>query len=414
MQQSAANSGFFGQASVSCQDQDMNIFPWRPQRLSLPAVVLGMTFLASCDKTQIQAVAGSDRPPAPVVVALAEQRDIPIQMRAIGNVEAYQTVQIRSQVNGQIEKIFFKEGQEVQRGQLLFQLDKRPFETELAKAIGQLKHDQAQAENSRLQTERYSGLEKEGIVSHEQADQLRAQARADASAVEADKATVDAARVQLQYTDISAPIDARAGALLINLGNLVKANDTPYLVQLNQVSPIYVTFSVPEIALDEVRRFFAARKLAVFAYPKGQTANPAEGSLSFIDNGVDMTTGTVKLKAAFANKDRRLWPGEFVDTVLRLSVHKNAIVVQTKAIQTGQQGEYVYVVTPQDTAESRLVKTSGSYQNLTLVDSGLKAGERVVVNGLLRVAPDAKVIVQSTISGTQDAPAGADSGGGGL
>ena len=308
---------------------------------------------------------------------------------------------IRSQVNGQIQKILFQEGAEVHKDQLLFQLDKRPFQADLEKAIGQMKHDQAQAENSRIQAERYSGLEKQGVASHEQADQIRAQARADAAAVEADKAAVDAARVQLQYTDIAAPIDARTGALMINLGNLVKANDTPYLVQLNQVSPIYVTFSVPESHLDEVRQYFSSRQLKILAYPKGQAANPAVGQLTFIDNGVDTTTGTFKLKGTFENKDRRLWPGEFIDVALELSTQRNAIVVPTNAIQTGQQGEYVYVVRPDNTAESRPVKTAGAYQNLTLVSDGLKAGERVIVNGQLRVAPNAKVIEQGTMPGTQ-------------
>jgi multidrug efflux system membrane fusion protein len=349
-----------------------------------------------------------------VVVATAEQRDIPIQISAIGNVEAYQTVQIRSQVNGQIQEILFKEGEDVRKGQLLVRLDKRPFQADLEKAIGQQKHDQAQAENSRLQADRYSALEKQGVVSHEQADQVRTQAKADASAVEADKAAVDAASVQLQYTDIFAPIDARTGVLMMNVGNLIKANDTPYLVQLNQVSPIYLTFSVPESVLEQVRRYSSTRKLAVFAYPKGQTTSPPEGYLSFIDNGVDTTTGTVKLKATFTNKDRRLWPGEFADTVLQLSVAKNAIVVQTRAVQTGQQGEYVYVVTPESTAESRPVKTAGTYQDLTVVSAGVKAGERVIVGGHLRVAPNSKVVVQGAGSGAQaSTPAGAASGGGG-
>ena len=221
--------------------------------------------------------ASAGRPPAPVVVASVEQRDIPVQIKAIGNVEAYQTVQIRSQVNGQIQKIFFKEGEDVREGQQLFQLDKRPFQADLEKAIGQMKHDQAQAENSRIQADRYSGLEKEGIVSHEQAGQLNAQAKADSSAVDADKAAIDAARVQLQYTDIVAPINARAGTLMINLGNLVKANDTPYLVQLNQVTPIYVTFFVPESNLDRVRQRFSSGQLNVLAYPKGQSDRSGGG-----------------------------------------------------------------------------------------------------------------------------------------
>jgi len=377
-------------------------------------VVLFTSACANREQVQAAGEAGS-RPAAPVVVASVEQRDIPVQIRAIGNVEAYQIVQIRSQVNGQIQNIFFREGQDVRKDQLLFQLDKRPFQADLEKAIGQMKRDQAQAENSRIQAERYSGLEKEGVASHEQADQIRAQARADASAVEADKAAVNAARVQLQYTDIAAPIDARAGALLINLGNLVKANDTPYLVQLNQVSPIYVTFFVPEARLDQVRQYFSTRQLKVVAYPKGQLTNPAVGRLTFIDNGVDTTTGTFKLKGTFQNKDRRLWPGEFVDVALELSTQKDAILVPTKAIQTGQQGEYVYVVRADSTAESRPVRTGGTYQNLTLVADGLKAGERVIVNGQLRVAPNAKVVVQSTLPGTETGtPAASGPSGGSL
>jgi multidrug efflux system membrane fusion protein len=370
-------------------------------------------FSSGCGNKEQAPMAGGSggRPPAPVVVASVEQRDIPVQIQAIGNVEAYQTVQIRSQVNGQIQKIFFKEGEDVRAGQPLFQLDKRPFQADLEKAMGQMKHDQAQAENSGIQADRYSGLEKQGIVSHEQAEQLRAQAKADASAVEADRAAADAARVQLQYTDIIAPINARTGALMINLGNLVKANDTPYLLQLNQVIPIYVTFSVPETNLNRVRQGFSSGQLQVLAYPKGQSESPAGGRLTFIDNGVDTTTGMVKLKGTFQNKDRRLWPGEFVDVALVLSTQKNAIVVPTKAIQTGQQGEYVYVVRTDSTAESRPVKTEGTYQNLTLISDGLKAGERVIVNGQLRVAPNTKVMVQGTLPGSQ-AAAGGPAGGG--
>jgi len=380
---------------------------------SLLALFIILISLPACGKKEaVQAATPggvSGRPPAPVVVASVEQRDIPVQITAIGNVESYQTVQIRSQLNGQIEKIFFKEGQDVHKGQLLFQLDKRPFQADLEKAMGTLRHDEAQAENSRLQAERYSQLEKQGVISREQADLIRSQAKADASAVYADKAALDAARVQLQYTDITAPIDARTGAVMINLGNLVKANDTPFLVQLNQITPIYVAFSIPEDQLSEVRRYSVAQ-LNVLAYPKGQSSNPSEGRLTFIDNGVDTQTGTIKLKATFSNKDRRLWPGEFVDVALNLSTRKDAILVPTKAIQTGQQGEYVYVVNPQNIAESRALKTVGTYQNYTVVAEGLNAGEQVVVNGQLRVAPNAKVAVQNAGSGS--APANAPPGGG--
>ena len=371
----------------------------RPFYLIASSLALAVIFSGCGDKGQSSAATG--RPPAPVVVASVEQRDIPLQITGIGNVEAYQMVQIRSQVNGQIQKIFFKEGDDVRQGQKLFELDKRPFEAELERAIAQTKHDEATAENSRIQRERYTGLEKEGIVSHEQAGQLSAQAQADSSAVEADKAAVQAARVQLQYTDIYAPIDARAGALMINLGNLVKANDTPFLVQLNQITPIYVTFFVPESNLARVRERFAAGQLKVLAYPKGQPDNPAEGRLSFIDNGVDTTTGMFKLKATFDNRDRKLWPGQFVDVALELSTEKNAIIVPTRAIQTGQQGEYVYVVAADSTAELRPVKTQGTYKNMTVIADGLNAGEKVIVNGQLRVAPKGKVVVQNTESTTQ-------------
>lgn len=384
---------------------------------NLLLITVAMASLTACGKKdQAQAANASARPAAPVVVAVAEQRDVPVQLSAIGNVESYQTVQIRSQVNGQIQSIFFKEGQDVHKGQLLFQLDKKPFQADLEKAQGMLQHDEAQAANSRLQAERYNVLEMQGVASKEQADQVRAQAKADASAVYADRAAVDAAKVQLQYTDIKAPIDARTGALLMNVGNLVKANDTPFLVQLNQVTPIYATFSIPENQLDAVRKF-AAGNLKVLAFPKGQNSNPAEGKLTFIDNGVDMQTGTVKLKATFANKDRRLWPGQYVDVVLNLSTRKQAVLVPTKAIQTGQQGQYVYVVTPQSTAESRNVETSGTYQNSTVIAGGVSAGEKVVVDGQLRVAPNAKVLVQSTVpttppGGSENATAKPVAGGG--
>ena len=371
----------------------------KASRYALILLILALMFLlAGCANKQTAQAAspGSGRPPAPVVVSTVEQRDVPVQITAIGNVEAYQTVQIRSQVNGQIEKIYFKEGEDVRKGQLLYSLDKRPFQAALEQAQGMLKRDEAQAANSKLQAARYTDLEKQGVISLEQADLQRTQDSSNSAAVYADNAAVDAAKVQLQYTDIYAPIDARTGALMINVGNLVKANDTPFLVQLNQITPIYVTFTVPEARLAEVRQF-VAKGLKVLAYPKGQPGNPVEGLLTFIDNGVDPQTGTVKLKATFQNKDKRLWPGEFVNVVLNLSMVKNAITVPTKAIQSGQQGDYVFVVTKDGTADPRQVTTAGTYQNLTLVKSGLNSGDTVIVDGQLRVAPNGKVTIQSSL-----------------
>jgi membrane fusion protein, multidrug efflux system len=230
---------------------------------------------------------------------------------------------------------------------------------------------------------------------------------------------VDAAKVQLQYTDIFAPIDARTGALLMNVGNLVKANDTPYLVQLNQIAPIYATFTVPETRLQEVREF-AAKKLKVLAYPKGQNSSPAEGLLTFIDNGVDSQTGTIKLKATFQNKDRRLWPGEFVNIVLRLSTLNNAITVPTKAVQSGQQGDYVFLVSKDGIATPHQIAPIGTYQNLTLITTGLNPGDTVIVDGQLRVIPNGKVVVQSSLppdavvgNGINSSDTATGSGGGG-
>jgi len=370
--------------------------------LSISILLLGLITLPGCDNKQSaqaaspSAAEGGGRPPAPVVVSTVEQRNVPVQITAIGNVEAYQTVQIRSQVNGQIETIHFKEGQDVRQGQLLYSLDKRPFRAALEQAQGNLKRDEAQAANAKLQASRYTDLENQGVISHERADLQRTEANSNSGAVYADQAAVDAAKVQLQYTDIYAPIDARAGALMINVGNLVKANDTPFLVQLNQIAPIYVTFTVPEARLSEVRQL-VAKGLKVIAFPKGQNSNAAEGLLTFIDNGVDPQTGTVKLKATFQNKDRRLWPGEFVNVVLKLSTLDNAITVPTKALQSGQQGEYVYVVTEDHTAIPHQVTIVGTYQNLTLVKSGLNPGDTVIVDGQFRVTPNGKVVVQSSL-----------------
>ena len=370
--------------------------------LSISILLLGLIALSGCHNKQSaqaaspSAAEGGGRPPAPVVVSTVEQRNVPVQITAIGNVEAYQTVQIRSQVNGQIETIHFKEGQDVRQGQLLYSLDKRPFRAALEQAQGNLKRDEAQAANAKLQAGRYTGLENQGVISHERADLQRTEASSNSATVYADQAAVDAAKVQLQYTDIYAPIDARTGALMINVGNLVKANDTPFLVQLNQIAPIYVTFTVPEARLSEIRQF-VAKGLKVIAYPKGQNSNAAEGLLTFIDNGVDPQTGTVKLKATFQNKDRRLWPGEFVNVVLKLSTLDNAITVPTKALQSGQQGEYVYVVTQDHTAIPQQVTTVGTYQNLTLVKSGLSPGDTVIVDGQFRVTPNGKVVVQSSL-----------------
>lgn len=353
-----------------------------------------MMLLIACGQKQQTAAGGPAA--APVVVASAVKRDVPVEITAIGNVESIKSVQVRSMVSGQIEGVHFKEGQDVTQGQLLFTLDKRPFQAVLEQAAGQLKRDQATAQNNQMQASRYTSLEQQGVISREVADQQRTTAQSTSAAVAADQATLNAAKVQLQYTDIKAPITGRAGAIMINLGNLVKANDTPFLVQINQITPIYVTFSVPENQLEQIRSL-SSHNLKVMAYPKGSRAAGAEGTLTFIDNGVDPTTGTVKLKATFANRDRKLWPGEYVDVVMDLSTIRDATIIPTKAIQSGQQGQFVYVVSAQNTAESRVIVSGATYQDVTVINKGVAPGDRVIVEGTMRVAPNSAVKVQSTV-----------------
>ena len=253
------------------------------------AAMVVAALLAGCSQKQ----AAPPRPAAPVTVAMVGERDIPLDITAIGNVEPVQTVQIRSMVNGQVDEVLFKEGQEVRKGDLLFKLDQRPFLADLDRNIAMLHKDEAQAANSQTQSVRYDALEKQGVISKELGDQQRTQARADASLVNSDKAAVEASRVQLQYSEIRSPIDAKTGSLLVTKGNLVKANDTPYLVQLNQIAPIYATFTVPETELATVKEYAAARR-KVLAFAKGETSNPSEGILTFIDNMVDTSTGTTQ------------------------------------------------------------------------------------------------------------------------
>ena len=377
---------------------------------AVPSIAALLLLIACGQKQQTPAAGapGGPRPAAPVVVAEAVKRDIPVEITAIGNVESIKSVQVRSMVSGQIENVHFKEGQDVNQGQLLFTLDKRPFQAVLEQATGQLKRDQATAQNNQMQASRYTSLEQQGVISREVADQQRSAAQSTTAAVTADQATVDAAKVQLQYTDIKAPISGRAGAIMINLGNLVKANDTPFLVQINQITPIYVTFSVPENQLEQIRAL-SSHNLKVMAYPKGARAGGAEGTLTFIDNGVDPTTGTVKLKATFANRDRKLWPGEYVDVVMDLSTIRDATIIPTKAIQSGQQGQFVYVVTAQNTAESRVIVSGAAYQDVTVISKGVAPGDRVIVEGTMRVAPNSEVKIQSTVP-TGASPNGSQGG----
>src|SRR2546426_5086210 len=365
-----------------------------------------LALLSSCTGTK---AAPPSSPSVPVTAAGVEQKNVPLQIKAIGSVEAYSNVSIKTQITGELTGVFFKEGDDVKKGQLLFTLDKRPLAADMKRAEGMLAKDQAQAANAQAQARRYEALLASGVVSREEHDQIRSNADALEAAVRADKAAVENARVQIQYCSIYSPINGRTGPLMIHRGNMIKANDTPFLVSINQVQPIYATFTVPEQYLGEIKKYASASKLPIKAYIPNDTRGPAIGRLSFIDNAVDQATGTIKIKGEFANPDRRLWPGQIVDVVLTRADPPNAIVIPSQAIQSGQQGQFVFVVKPDMTVETRSVTVSRSSDGQAVVDKGLSPGERVVTDGQLRLVPGAKVeLKQATVapSATGNTPAG--------
>jgi multidrug efflux system membrane fusion protein len=357
----------------------------------------------------------------PVLVAVVAQKNVPVEVQVIGNVEAYATIAVKAQVGGQLTHVYFQEGDYVKKGDQLFTIDPRPLDAAVNQAVannardqaslGQAKanlaRDVAQARYAEAQSVRYAELFKSGIISKDQDEQLRATADAQNQAVAADEAAIKSAeaaigasqaaiettRIQLEYTSIRSPIDGRTGAINVKLGNVVTAI-TVDLMSINQVEPIYVTFSVPEAQLPAIKRYMAEGKLPVRAQPQDNPESAETGVLTFVDNAVDMTTGTIKLKGTFPNTDRRLWPGEFVRVTLRLTTQSNAVVVPNEAVQTGQNGSFVYVVKQDRTVESRPVTTGARVDQDMVVDQGLEPGETVVTEGQLRLAPGSRVVVR--------------------
>lgn len=334
--------------------------------------------------------------PVPVVVATSTQETVPVEVRAIGNVEAYSTVTVKSQVDGEIDQVHFTEGQDVKAGDLLFTIDPRQFEALLQQAEANQARDEAQAKNARAQAGRNEKLYESGIISKEQFDQFETSADALDASVRADKAAVANGKLELSYCTIRSPITGRTGSLLIHAGNLVKNNDTSLLI-INQIQPIYVTFSVPEQFLPEIKAHMARSRLGVLAYFGDSTQKPAEGILSFVNNTVDSTTATIMLKGTFPNADRQLWPGQFVNVALKLTVQQNSTVVPSQAVQTGEKGQYVYVVKPDMTAEYRPVVVGTSFTGGTVIQKGVQPGEKVVTDGQLRLYPGAKLEIKSQI-----------------
>jgi multidrug efflux system membrane fusion protein len=332
-------------------------------------------------------------PAVPVTAAAAQKRAVPVEVHAIGHVEPYSTVSIRSQIGGTLVRVAFREGQVVRKGDPLFTIDRRPYEAALSQARANLDRDQATARNAAAQASRYAELVKKDYVTQQQYDDVRSQAASAEATVKADEAAVENARVQLSYCTISAPISGRTGSLLVHEGNVVKANDDNPLVVINQIEPIYVAFSVPEPKLPEIQKRSAAGKLQVIAQPEG--GQPHQGRLTFIDNSVNSTTGTIDLKGTFPNADQTLWPGQFVNVTLQLAVEPGAIVIPTPAVQSGQSGSYVYIVKPDQTVELRPVVVDRQEGALTVIAKGVQAGETVVTDGQLRLREGSKVEVKA-------------------
>jgi multidrug efflux system membrane fusion protein len=326
----------------------------------------------------------------PVMVARVEQTSMPVELQAIGTGQAFQTVSVESQVAGIVKEVHYQQGQFVQKGDLLITLDKDPFLAALAQAEAALARDKAQLQLSQVQLDRTDKLYKEGIVSQDQNDQSMATSKAAQATVRADQAAIQTAKIQLSYCSIYAPINGVTGAQLVSPGATVKANDAPVLVVINQVSPIYVNFSVPQQYLETIKRFMARSRLPVKATPPGAT-EPEKGFLTFVNNTVDTTTGTIQLMASFPNGGHRLWPGQFSTVVLNLGEQQDALVIPSQAVQAGQQGDYVFVVKQDMTVDVRQVKVGHTLNNKTEVLEGLTTGETVVTDGQVRLVPGTKV-----------------------
>ncbi len=354
----------------------------------------------------------------PVTTAEVQQRDVPVEVAAIGNVEAYETVSVRSQVTGIVTEVLFHEGDFVKKGEHLFTIDPRPYEAMLAQARAnlardqalltqanaQLARDKANADYTILTNKRNVELAERGIVSKDSAQQSEAQSAATIAAVKADEAAVASARaqlgaeqaavenatLQLAYTVIRSPINGRSGNLTMKPGNLTTANTTE-LTTLAQVEPVFVTFAVPATRLPAIRSHDSKNPLSVSALPQDEDHDPETGAITFVDNSVDTTTDTIKLKAQFANTNHRLWPGQFARVSLRLGMLSNAVVVSNEAVQTGQDGPFVFVVKPDSTVEQRAVSITQRVNDDVVIGQGLKTGETIVTEGQLRLEPGSRV-----------------------
>jgi membrane fusion protein, multidrug efflux system len=333
-------------------------------------------------------------PAVPVSVALAVQKNVPFRLAAIGNVEPFSTVAVKARVDGQIVAVNFRQGQEVRRGQVLFRIDARPFQAALRQAEANALRDAAARDQARSQERRYKELLEKKFVSPEAYAQIATSAQTAEAVTAASRAALENARLNLAYCTIASPIDGYVGRALLQAGNLVKANDVNALVVINQVKPIYVSFAVPEEQLPAIRKYMSQDSLPVEVTATGAEQPLARGSLVFVDNSVDPATGTIRLRASFENRGLALWPGQFVNVQLQLYDQLNAILVPAGAVQTGPDGQYLYVVKSDGSVELRSVSVERTENDLALI-KGVAAGERVVTAGALRLAPGTKVRISS-------------------
>jgi multidrug efflux system membrane fusion protein len=359
----------------------------------LAAAGLGTYFITDGRAREGAKGAGKGPPAVPVTVATVVQQTVPVRLHAIGNVEAYSTVQIKARVDGQILEVNFREGQPVRKSEVLFRIDPRPYEAALRQAEANALRDAAARDQARSQEKRYQELLEKNFISKEAYAQIRTNAATAEATAKASQAALENARLSLEYCTIRSPLDGYVGRVLLQAGNLVKANDVTPLVVINQVRPIYVNFAVPEQSLPEVRAYMQKGPLSVEALAAGAQTASARGRLIFVDNAVDPSTGTIRLRAQFDNEDAALWPGQFVSVSLQLFEQPDALVVPAQAVQTGPEGQYVYVVSENQTAELRRVTVQRADGERAIIAKGLAKGERVVTRGQLRLGPNVKVQV---------------------
>jgi multidrug efflux system membrane fusion protein len=388
-----------------------------PMRTRAAIAAFITALLTGCSSAPQQSAAGG-LPPVPVSIAEAAEEAVPIQVDSIGTVESSSTVEVKAQVPGPLIAVRFNEGANVNRGDLLFEIDSRPFREALRQAEAAVMKDEAQLrvaeanvartraqlKNAKAEQARFEQLSKEGISTRQQDDQIRTAAevaehsvRGDEAtiesiraALESDRSAVEQAKLNLTYCEIHAPISGRVGNLLLHPGNLVKANGDNPLVVINQIAPIFVTFGIPERYLGEISRLHAQHKIGVTASPEKNFKEAAHGMLSVIDNAVDPNTGTIRLKATFDNKESRLWPGQFVNILMTLETQK-ATIIPSEAIQAGQNGSFVYVVKSDQSVEPRPVVVGQTVSGKVIVEQGVAAGETVVTDGQSRLFPGAKI-----------------------